>query len=129
MADVFNTGGTKATQAVIDAASKILMGIRDQETADATTEENHPIVKEAEEINTANVDKELRHDCAKHVVHKEHGEGTCVPGMHTIEETAEGEGVVTHYDVMFGDKIVQNVPVEELEIVSESSHMHSRKKK
>ena len=94
------------------------------------------------------------HDCAKHVVHKEHGEGQCVPGMHTIEEAkkvqcehcdgsgkhegkdcekcdGEGfimEGVVTQYDVMFGDKLIQDVPVSELEIVSEMHHGHPNKK-
>jgi hypothetical protein len=135
MADIFNTGGSKATQAVIDAASKILMGVRDEETADATSEENHPIVKdkeekveEAAELNAANAEKELKHDCATHVVHKEHGEGRCVPGMHTLEENEDGTGYVTHYDVMFKEGIVKDVPVEDLEIVQEMSHGHKKKK-
>ena len=33
MADIFGTQGNKATQAVIDAASKIMMGVKDEETA------------------------------------------------------------------------------------------------
>ena len=44
MADIFNTQGNKATQAVIDAASKILMGVNDSETAKAQTEEEHPAI-------------------------------------------------------------------------------------
>ncbi len=84
---------------------------------------------EAADIDDENVDKALKHDCASHVVHKEHGEGQCVPGMHTIVETEDGEGYVTHYDVMFGSQIVEDVPVEELEIVKEMSHGHPRKKK
>ena len=211
MSDIFGTNNSKATQAVIDAASKILMGVKDQETADAQTESDHPIAKqgqqasfvnkeeveleekkkldkvgkedgdvdndgdeddsdeylmkkrkaikkamakegfelpdyvveaieevlaedpdfvvEAEDLDADASSKALQHDCAKHVVHKEHGEGQCVPGMHTLEENEDGTGYVTHYDVMFGDTIIEDVPVEELEIVSEMSHGHPRKKK
>jgi len=211
MSDVFGTQNSKATQAVIDAASKILMGVKDQETADAQTESDHPIAKqgqqasfvnkeeveleekkkldkvgqedgdidndgdeddsdeylskkrkaikkamkkegfelpdyvveaieevlaedpdfvvEAEDLDADASSKALQHDCAKHVVHKEHGEGQCVPGMHSLVENEDGTAHVTHYDVMFGDTIVEDVPVEELEIVSEMSHGHPRKKK
>ena len=222
MSDVFGTQNSKATQAVIDAASKILMGVKDDETAKAQSEDQHPAIDpknqedvaegkkmsskekmakglynekkmdpvgdedgdidndgdedksdkylakrrkaikkamakegfelpdyvveaiedvlvededfkveldEAEDLDANSADKALQHDCAKHVVHKEHGEGQCVPGMHTLEENEDGTGFVTHYDVMFGDTIVENVPVEELEIVSEMSHGHPRKKK
>ena len=207
MADIFNTQGNKATQAVIDAASKILNGVKDDETAKAQTEEEHPAIDpknqeleeakkkakkddkeekldapgeedgdvdndgdsdqsdaflmkkrkaikkamakegvelpdyvieaieevlaededfviESEDLDAGSASKALTHDCAKHVVHKEHGEGQCVPGMHTLEEDEDnpGTGYVTHYDVMFGDNIVEDVPVEELEIVSEMSH-------
>ena len=200
MADIFGTQPNKATQAIIDAASKILMGVKDEETAKAQTEEEHPAVvqaegkkmdpvgkedgdidndgdkdssdeylhkrrkaikkamakeslelpdyvieaiedvlvedeefqvelDEAEDLDAAAADKALQHDCAKHVVHKEHGEGQCVPGMHTLEENEDGTGYVTHYDVMFEHGVVENVPVEELEIVTEMSHGHPRKKK
>ena len=44
MSDVFGTQNSKATQAVIDAASKILMGVKDEETAKAQTEEEHPAI-------------------------------------------------------------------------------------
>ena len=211
MSDVFGTQNSKATQAVIDAASKILMGVKDDETAAAQTESDHPIAKQGEQASFVNKEeveleekkkldkvgkedgdvdndgdeddsdeylmkkrkaikkamakegfelpdyvveaieevlaedpdfvveaedldadassKALQHDCAKHVVHKEHGEGQCVPGMHSLVENEDGTAHVTHYDVMFGDKIVEDVPVEELEIVSEMSHGHPRKKK
>jgi len=88
---------------------------------------NH--MAESVDLDASSADKALQHDCAKHVVHKEHGEGQCVPGMHTLEENEDGTGYVTHYDVMFEHGIVENVPVEELEIVSEMSHGHPRKKK
>ena len=84
---------------------------------------------EAEDLDADSSSKPMMHDCAKHVVHKEHGEGQCVPGMHTLEENEDGTGYVTHYDVMFGDTIVEDVPVEELEIVSEMHHGHPMKKK
>lgn len=200
MSDIFGTQSNKATQAVIDAASKIMMGVKDDETEAAQTEEDHPIVKqaqaegmdpvgkadadidndgdedesdkylhkrrkaikkamkkesielpdyvveaieevlasdesfaveldEADDVDADSADKALKHDCATHVVHKEHGEGQCVPGMHTLEENEDGTGYVTHYDVMFREGLVQDIPVEDLEIVSEMSHGHSRKKK
>lgn len=67
----------------------------------------------------------IAHMCASHVQHATYGEGTCIPGEHTIVETAPGEGYVTHYDVNFSGNIVEGVPVEDLTIVKESSHMHS----
>ena len=71
----------------------------------------------------------LSHNCANHVKSEQWGAGQCIPGMHTIEETSEGEGIVTHYDVMFEHGIEQNVPVEDLEIVSERHHSHKKSMK
>ena len=71
----------------------------------------------------------MKHNCATHVKHEQYGEGNPIPGAHTLEETSEGEGIVTHYDVMFEEGIKENVPVEELEIISEMSHGHAKKKK
>jgi hypothetical protein len=89
--------------------------------------------EEVADVDADNTEKALKHDCASHVVHKEHGEGKCIPGMHSLEENEDGTGYVTHYDVMFEDEegpyIVENCPVEELEIIKEMSHGHSRKKK
>ena len=52
--------------------------------------------KESKEMTPSNVKKMVKHDCATHVLHKEWGEGHCVPEMHTIVEISEGEGYVTH---------------------------------
>jgi hypothetical protein len=154
MANIFGTGDNKAMQNVIDAASKIMMGVKDSDTDAAQTEDSHPIVQakkeelategkkkmsskekmakglynEADDLDGPAVDKSLKHDCATHVVHKEHGEGRCIPGMHSLEETSEDEGIVTHYDVMFKEGIVKDVPVSDLEIVKEMSHGHKKKK-
>lgn len=74
----------------------------------------------------------IAHQCATHVQHATYGEGRCIPGMHTIVETEKGEGVVTHYDVMFqgesGPVIVENVSVNELKIIASESHKHSKRK-
>ncbi len=87
---------------------------------------------EKKDLNTANAEKALRHDCATHVEHSEYGKGTCIPGQHTLEEISEGEGIVTHYDVMFtgedGPFIVEDVPVKNLKVHAEMSHGHKKKK-
>ena len=88
---------------------------------------------EAEDLNKDNAEKAMKHDCAKHVAHESYGEGTCIPGMHTIVEDENGEYFVSHYDVMFesedGYNIVEDIPVEELKIYTEMSHSHGKKKK
>ena len=75
------------------------------------------------------VDKPIQHDCATHVEHAQWGEGYPVSGQHTIVETSEGHGYVTHYDVKFDHGIEENVSVEDLKILAESSHGHAKKKK
>ena len=88
--------------------------------------------KEAVEPASTEPDKVIGHKCATHVEHAEFGPGKCIPGMHTLEEDENGEGYVTHYDVMFeneeGPFIEENVSVEELTIVRESHHGHKKKK-
>ena len=71
----------------------------------------------------------LSHNCANHVKSEQWGDGQCISGMHTLQETSEGEGIVTHYDVIFEHGIEQNVPVEDLEIVSEKHHTHKKSMK
>ena len=69
------------------------------------------------------------HDCASKVIHKEHGAGTCIPEQHNLVKEGK-KWIVTKYDVKFDSgKIVRNVPVNELKIVSESHHGHKRRKK
>lgn len=70
------------------------------------------------------------HDCAAHVVHEVYGYGLCLEGRHTLVETAPGKAEVTHYDVTFkSGKTVNNIPVNELKVVTSESHTHSKKKK
>ena len=84
---------------------------------------------EANDMSTKEVDKAIKHDCASHVYHEELGSGVCISGQHTIKENADGTGYVTHYDVVFENGMMyENVPVKDLEIVSEANHMHKRKK-
>lgn len=79
----------------------------------------------SEDLNTANVAKAVAHDCAKHVVHEQWGNGQCIAGEHTLLD----DGTVTHYDVMFEHGIEQDVPVADLTVVVSESHMHASKKK
>ena len=85
--------------------------------------------KEAADMNKANADKAIQHDCATHVEHAEWGKGQPISEQHTIVETAPGVGYVTHYDVMFEHGIEKNVAVKDLDILAEMSHGHSKKKK
>lgn len=81
------------------------------------------------DMSKANVKKMVKHDCAKHVMHEKWGRGECIPEMHTIVETADGEGYVTHYDIWFEHGIEMDVPVESLTILESMSHGHTPKKK
>lgn len=74
------------------------------------------------------VEKEISHDCAKHVAHEEWGFGVCIPECHTIVETTEGEGYVTHYDIEFAHGIELNVPVEDLAVLVSENHGHAARK-
>ena len=64
--------------------------------------------------------KKKKHNCASKVKSEEYGIGTCIPGQHTMLE----DGTVTHYDVKFKAGIVENYPVNELEVLEESMHEH-----
>ena len=64
--------------------------------------------------------KKKKHDCASKVKSEEYGIGYCIPEQHTMLE----DGTVTHYDVEFDDYIVENFPVEELEILVSEMHEH-----
>ena len=113
------------------AAKKgLALSVVDREKAKKKAKEQG--VGEAVDMDTDNAQKAVKHDCATHVVHKEHGEGRCIPGMHTLEENGDGTGYVTHYDVMFqgesGPYIVEDCPVQDLGIVKEMSHGHKKKK-
>lgn len=89
-------------------------------------------MEEAIDQKSTDPEKTIGHNCATHVEHAEFGAGECIPGMHTLEETSEGEGIVTHYDVMFknedGHFVKEDVSVEDLTIVKEMHHGHKKKK-
>ena len=65
-------------------------------------------------------DKKKGHNCASKVKHEEYGIGNCIKEMHTLDEY----GNVTHYDVMFSNKIIKNVPSSSLEILEGMYHEH-----
>ena len=83
---------------------------------------------EAVDLDTKNVDKALKHDCATHIVHEKWGNGQCIPGMHTLEQISEEEGIVTHYDVLFDHGIEESVSVKEMKIIKSMNHGHPKKK-
>ena len=63
--------------------------------------------------------KRKKHDCAKKVNYKKE-EWDTIPEQHTMLE----DGTVTHYDLTNGETILENVPVEELEILISEKHEH-----
>ena len=64
--------------------------------------------------------KKVGHDCASKVKHESYGIGDCIKEMHTLDRF----GNITHYDVMFGEQLIKNVPVAHLDVVSEMHHEH-----
>ena len=71
-----------------------------------------------------------KHDCAAKVVHETYGLGICIPEKHTL--IREGKKyVVTHYDVLFkkDKKVVKDIPVNELKILTMNEHWHKNYKK
>ena len=65
--------------------------------------------------------KKKKHDCASKVKNEQYGIGYCIPEQHTMLE----DGTVTHYDVKFDHGIIENFPVDELEVIEESMHEHA----
>lgn len=90
---------------------------------------NEMEAKESKDLDKDNAEKAVNHDCASHVEHSEWGPGICIPEEHTIVETSEGEGYVTHYNVQFLHGIEESVPVNEMKVIKSSSHGHMKKKK
>jgi len=72
----------------------------------------------------------FKHDCAAKVVHETYGVGICIPEKHTLIKEGS-KYVVTHYDVLFkeGKKVVEDIPVKELQIVTQKEHWHKGYKK
>jgi len=86
--------------------------------------------KKAKDENIEETAPGFDHDCAAHVVHETYGFGICLDEAHTLVENADGTHSVSHYDVFFktGNKTVKNIPVEDLEVLTESHHGHKKKK-
>ena len=107
---------------LLNTTRNILMGVKSEvEEPEEEADENKQALTETNEA--------LSHNCANHVKSEQWGEGQCIPGMHTLEEISEEEGIVTHYDVMFEHGIEEDVPVEDLEIVSEKHHTQKQSMK
>ena len=72
----------------------------------------------------------FKHDCAAKVIHETYGVGICIPEKHTLIKEGS-KYVVTHYDVLFkeGKKVVEDIPVEDLKIVTQKEHWHKNYKK
>ncbi len=130
--DVLENGGTEEDIAKAQRIADAIMKIADK--LDLTGEHNY--VQGHIDIITKKVKGEVeeaapgyKHDCASKVVHETYGEGTCIPEQHNLVKEGK-KWVVTEYDVEFDSgKVVRNVPVNELKIVSESNHGHKRRKK
>jgi len=86
--------------------------------------------KKAKEESIEEAGPGFAHDCAAHVVHETFGFGICLEEQHTLVENTDGTYSVTHYDVFFkeGSKTVKNIPVGDLEVLTESHHGHKKKK-
>ena len=98
----------------------------DPDCSRAASSEKKKAMKE-KDMDTTSAQKAMKHDCATHVASEQWGYGECIPGEHTLVEQEDGSAIVTHYDVMFEHGIEFNVPVEELKIMAEKSHMHASK--
>ncbi len=106
------------------------MDNHDPDCSRAEASEKKKAAKETkEDLDAKEVGAALKHDCAKHVASESWGFGECIKGEHTLVESAEGEGVVTHYDVMFEHGVERNVPVEELTVILSEKHLHAAKTK
>jgi len=73
-----------------------------------------------------NKDTPGQHQCAVHVKNEQWGAGRTIHSQHA---EPDAEGNIAWYDVMFEHGIEKKVPVTELNILTQESHMHSKKKK
>jgi hypothetical protein len=92
-------------------------------------------LKKEEIVNEAPMDgvapgsmEDGKHMCATKVFHKEWKEGKPLFSQHA-EPDWNADGYIAWYDVMFEHGIEKKVPVTELNILTQESHMHSKKKK
>ena len=129
-ADIDNDGDTDSSDEYLHNRRKaIKKAMKKEEKCSTCGMMNCKCKHEATDLDADNVEKALRHDCATHVASESWGYGECISGQHTLEEQEDGSAIVTHYDVMFEHGIEKDVPVEELKIMAEKSHLHASKKK
>lgn len=81
---------------------------------------------ESRDLNADNAAAARAHDCAKHVVHEQWGEGETITTMHADPDS---DGNIAWYDIMFEHGIEREVPTEQLEIVVSETHTHKNMKK
>ena len=80
-------------------------------------EEHHP-----KKMKNEGKKKKGKHDCAKHVMSEQWGQGLCVYGSHA---EPDANGFVSWYDVEFNHGIERRVPINEMTVlVSEAHHDH-----
>ena len=83
------------------------------------------VVREAEVPGVAAGSMEgEKHMCATKVFHKEWNEGTPLKTMHA---DPDANGLIEWYDVMF-EHGIERVMTEDMEVLQQESHMHSKKK-
>tara|TARA_Y100000592_G_C5466401_1_gene316992 strand:- start:439 stop:1548 length:1110 start_codon:yes stop_codon:yes gene_type:complete len=95
--------------------SKHKGGMTDEDTLKAIHKKVNESVNEDQNDNPAN----FQHLCAKQVTHESHGQGETVYSMHAEPDE---EGNIAWYDVMFEHGIEKGVPIEELKVITSSSH-------
>ena len=72
-----------------------------------------------EEHDKGKKKKKGKHDCATHVEHAEWGHGTPIHGQHAEPDE---NGKVAWYNVEFDHGIEEGVSIDDLTVLSESSH-------
>ena len=131
--DVLENGGTEEDLAKAERIADAIMKIAD--SLDLTGEHNYiqgHVDKIEKKVSGEDIEEAApgyMHDCASKVVHEAYGEGTCIPEQHTLVKEGN-KHVVTHYDVKFENgKVVKDIPVNELKVITSSHHGHKRRKK
>ena len=92
---------------LLNTTRNILMGMKPEAKEpeeEVEVVEDQQALAEAEDVNSASAEKALKHDCANHVKSEQWGDGQCIPGMHTLQETGDVSNVSTHESYGAGEK-------------------------
>ena len=146
MANEDDISTREAAEEIIDHITHIFINTKGVEEAELDKKEKSQVKKIVKQLKKSvkghgdqakyldKLSKEsapgYKHDCAAKVVHEVYGEGICIPEKHTLIKEGN-KYVVTHYDVLFkeGKKVVEDIPVKELKIVTQKEHWHKGYKK